>query len=406
MAGRSELTEKQEELRRPRVLVASCAISLCIGCGYAWSVLQVGFVEEAEEIFGRNVPASAIALAFTICSGISPVPMILAGVLQRRFSARSLIAAGGSLFCVGYFLTGFTSSLLMLYLTYGLMVGIGSPIVYNIVLNNLIPFFPEKKGFATGVMTALYGGSSVVCAQLMQHFIDHGGVLYNFRMMGILFAGCICVSTLFIRQGPGILRKPCGTAGKGVVVVKDRRFPFLFGLFTASCICGLMIITQSGSMAQVIGKVENVAGIVSLMGLANVAGRLSWGWLSDRIGRYNALLTTCSIMAVSGLALALAGSHYMVFVGFAALTVFSYGGSVGVVPPLLVELYGAGTGAINYGIICIGYAIGGYAGPMIATTQFVAYKTYHTSFLLICLAAVMAVLCIIILKRSERRQKA
>lgn len=365
----------------------------------------MGFMKESSEIFGYDVPTANIAMAFTIRNGVVPFSMILVGLLQKKYSAKLLIIASGGLFCLGYIITGFTVSLTMLYITYGVMVGLGASAVYNIVMSNLIPFFPDKKGLVTGIMTSTYGASSIICAPIMQHFISSVGTLYNFRIMGILFGLGILTSSVFIKQRPDLTENASvqNSKSSGKIIIKDKIFPFVFVVFTTYSICGLLIISQSGAMAEEIGGIADVAVIVSTVGAANVTGRIFWGWISDKAGRYNTLIIMCAVMATNGLLLIFMGEIFAVFIISAVLVVFSYGGCMGVIPPLLVENFGSETSGINYGILCIGYAIGAYIGPIIGSSRFTETGSYDDSFKIIFCSAMTGLLCLLITKLIKRK---
>ena len=70
--------------KRWAVLVASVIVNICIGTGFAWSVYQTGLFNEGAVIFGTEVQKSQLALAFTICSGVAPIPMIAGNGLQKK----------------------------------------------------------------------------------------------------------------------------------------------------------------------------------------------------------------------------------------------------------------------------------------------------------------------------------
>lgn len=385
-------------MKRYIVLIATCLISLCIGCGLAWSVNQVGLVNESATLFGKEVSETAIAFTFTLYCGIVPIPMIAVGIFQRRFSTRQLLAVSGFIFCSGIFLAGFAKSLPMIYITYGIMGGFGSSAIYNTILGNLILWFPDRKGFATGMMAATYGSSSLICAPVMQALIKHGGVMFNLRIMGIVFAVVIFAAGIFLYETERDYDNENKSKGRWNILT-DIRFPFALLIFTGFAISGLMIINQVGSMAIAIGDVSNVALIVMAISLMNILGRICFGIASDRIGRPSTIICTSLLMLVSGITLLLAGQSIVAFVVSVMLALFAYGGCVGCIPALLADFFGPENSSFNYGILCIGYAAGGYIGPIISAQQFANTGAYTTSFIIICAAASMALVASLLLRR-------
>jgi Major Facilitator Superfamily. len=132
-----------KEINRWQVLIASTAILLCTGAVYAFSV----FAGPLSSSKGWSM--AEIMLAFTINSAISPIPMILGGFLTDKGLSKWSITIGGLLFGLGFFLTGLVTSPAMLYLTYGLIGGLGQGLAYSGCLSNTIKLFPDKKGLAS-----------------------------------------------------------------------------------------------------------------------------------------------------------------------------------------------------------------------------------------------------------------
>ncbi len=379
-------------MQRYIVLTATCAVSLCIGCGLAWSVNQIGLIDESVEIFGKEISEPSIAFAFTIYCGVSPIPMIVVGAIQKRFSIKKILVVSALIYCGGIFLAGFTSSRFILYMTYGIMGGMGSSALFNAVLNNLLPFFPDRKGFATGMLSATYGSSSLICTPIMHMLIQAKGVLFNLRLMGVIFAVVIGLAIIFIKQHPEVKSRTYEEK-RYPIMLKDNRFPFIFIIFTGFAVCGLMMINQVGSMTRFIhGSSGMVAPIIMTISIMNVTGRICWGWLSDKIGRHAVIIITSAILICSGLILIVIDSLFAVFVVCAMAILFAYGGCMGVIPALLADCYGMKNNAMNYGILCVGYAIGGYIGPIISANQFMLTGSYKMSFILMSITAMLVLL--------------
>ncbi|QWL83289.1 Oxalate-formate antiporter [Streptococcus sp. ZB199] len=148
----------KETFNRWQVLAASTAILLCTGAVYSFSV----FAGPLSSSTGWSM--SEIMLAFAINSAIGPIPMILGGYLVDKGYVKWTIALGALLFASGFYLTGYASSPAMLYLTYGLMAGLGQGFAYSGALSNSLRLFPDKRGLASGILT---GGMGLL--QLSRH---------------------------------------------------------------------------------------------------------------------------------------------------------------------------------------------------------------------------------------------
>ena len=189
--------------KRWAVLVASVVTNVCIGTGFAWSVYQTGLFNESASIFGTEVSQAQLALAFTICSGVAPIPMIAGSGLQKTLKGpRNVVWLGGILFSAGLIATSFIHSLSMLYVTYGLLAGFGIAFAYGITIGNTVKFFPDKSGLIAGISTAAYGAGSIIFPPIMQALISQYGVMPTFRILGIGYGVVIIISAWFIKEPP------------------------------------------------------------------------------------------------------------------------------------------------------------------------------------------------------------
>ena len=114
-------------------------------------------------IFGTEVQKSQLALAFTICSGVAPIPMIAGNGLQKKLKGpRNVVWLGGILFSAGLICTSFIHSLTMLYVTYGLLCGFGIAFAYGITIGNTVRFFPDKRGLIVRHIHGCLGAGSII----------------------------------------------------------------------------------------------------------------------------------------------------------------------------------------------------------------------------------------------------
>ncbi len=409
--------------KRWGVLIASVIVNICIGTGFAWSVYQTALFRDAVSIFGYEVAKSQLALAFTICSGVAPIPMIAGSGLQKTMKGpRNVVWLGGILFSAGLICTSFVRSLAMLYVTYGLLCGFGIAFAYGITIGNTVKFFPDKRGLIAGISTAAYGAGSIIFPPIMQALIESVGVMKTFRVLGIAFGVVILIAALMISEPPegwvpdGWTPPAVTSAGGSSKVQKnwkemlaDFRFWLMLIVFTIFATGGLMVVSQGSPMAQAIGGVDaaTAATIVSIIAVGNTAGRVLWGWISDRIGRYPALIAMAAIVAGSGFALfALEKSGSIAaFVIFAMLIAMCYGGSMGVYPALTSDAFGLKHNGVNYGIMFIGFALGGYFGPILANSLYDSTLSYAVPLLAVGVMSTVALVLILWLAMMNKREK-
>ena len=411
--------------KRWAVLIASVVTNVCIGTGFAWSVYQTGLFNESVSIFGTEVSQAQLALAFTICSGVAPIPMIAGSGLQKTLRGpRNVVWLGGLLFSAGLIATSFIHSIPMLYVTYGLLAGFGIAFAYGITIGNTVKFFPDKSGLIAGISTAAYGAGSIIFPPIMQALISQYGVMPTFRILGIGYGVVILISALFITAPPegwvpdGFTPKTAGKASGNAGQVQkdwkqmlaDFRFYLMILIFIIFATGGLMVVSQGSPMSQAIGGADaaTAAVIVSVIAVGNTGGRIIWGWVSDKIGRYPALFIMAAIVTASGLILSVLteSGSLAAFVFFATLIAMCYGGTMGVYPALTADAFGMKNNGVNYGIMFIGFALGGYIGPILANNLFASTGSYQMPLMAVGVMGAAAIVLLFVLRAVNQSQKA
>lgn len=282
------------ETKRWTMLFASIVMNICIGIGYAWSVFQTPMMDK----FGwSSVEAS---LAFTFIMGMSAVPMPFVGKLQEFIKPRTIIFAAGLLYGTSVFLTGYMDSLIGLYLTFGVLGGIGQGTVYATGISNTIKLFPDKRGLCSGLLAAGMGGSAIVIAPTAVAFISKFDVQDTFKILGVCFILIICGLSALIATAPenyahkGWNPVNGKTQNRNIIelnwkqMLKDPLFYLIAGMFTAGTISGMMIIGHASPLFQQTIKVtaQTAAVLVGILSMFNTVGRILWGLISDKIGRF------------------------------------------------------------------------------------------------------------------------
>ncbi|MDD4237938.1 MAG: OFA family MFS transporter [Desulfotomaculaceae bacterium] len=386
--------------KRWLVLIASCLINLCVGSIYAWSV----FAKPLVALLG--VSGAAAAMAFTIANSISPIPMVLGGRLQDKFGPKWVIFVGGVLFGIGWIGSGYTSSLTALYVFYGIFAGLGVGTVYSCTIANTVKFFPDKRGLVAGIVTAAYGLSAVLVGPIANSLIASSGVLNTFKVLGIVFLVVIVGCSFFVMTAPAGYKPagwnpPAPAAGSAVSGVDknwpqmllDPKFYILMLMLMAGAFSGLMIVSQASPIAQEVIKVTpaTAALVVSILALANMAGRIFWGWVSDIAGRYNSLTVMYIILAISMFVLSTVNT-FTPFMLVVMAVGFCFGGLMGIFPALTADTFGPKNNGVNYGIMFCGFALAAYFGPITAAKIKIASGGYTQAFIIAATISIIGIL--------------
>jgi len=343
-------------------------INMCIGSAYAWSVFQNPLIAQ----FGWSTTDTS--LAFTISLSLVPFAMIGAGRLQDKYGPKYVTFFGGLIFGIGIFLTSMISSLTGLYLTYGLLGGLGIGIVYACMVGNTIKWFPDKRGLAGGLIAMGFGLGAIVFAPVGVMLIEQMGVLPTFGVFGITFSSIIMVASFFLAAPAVAVVNPSQpvVATPGVYnskqMISTPRFYLIWILYVIGCVGGLMIIGHASPIVQ--QKVglssQEAAFIVSFLGLSNSFGRVFWGSMSDRFGRMLTLTATYIVSAACLLALSIFSSLSIVVIAIGGIAL-CFGGYLGIMPSICADNFGAKHIGINYGILFTAYGLAAFVGPRLAS---------------------------------------
>jgi MFS family permease len=364
--------------------------------------------EYLSSVIGQQI--SGLAVVFTVANSIGPVTMISGGFINDKLGPRWVILTGGVLFGWGMFFSGFASSVGVLIVTFGLGCGLGMGLVYGCTVSNTVKFFPDHRGLAGGLCTASYGLSSVIVPPIANSLIQTFGVTATFKILGIFIFVCISILAFFITPCPSDFIpegwKPAQTttakAGKeknwkGMLF--DPAFYIMLLLLCCGAFSGLMVISQASPVAQrTIGMtVTSAAAVVSTLALLNASGRIIAGFLFDKLEIVKILLGifTLSIIGLLMLYFAEIGTIPQFYVGIVAVGL-AFGSIMGVFPAFTAFQFGAKNNSMNYGIMFIGFAAAGIAGPAIMSSIYSLNGSYRSAFIVaICLAISGIVLSVV-----------
>jgi len=404
-----------EEQGRNRwfILIASILCNLSIGSAYAWSVFQKPLLA----IFPWT-PSEA-SLAFTLSLAVMPVAMIIAGRIQDRQGPRLVMMIGGAMYGIGVFAIGYGSSLTFLYLMYGVFGGLGIGTVYACAIANTVKWVPDKRGLASGLIAAGLGAGAVVFAPVGTALIQNFGVLSAFKILGVGYLVVIVGCASFVVKPPADYRPkgwqpPAVTAMNPGVVEKNWRdmltdpmFYVLWVTYTAGAVSGLMLIGHASPIGQEVIKLTAAmaAMAVSVLALANTGGRIFWGWVADKIGRYQAL--TALYAAVAAMMFFLPNvSQFVPFVIVISTVGLCYGGLLGIFPIITADLFGMKNLGMNYGIMFSAVSAAAVIGPRLAALVKEASGGYNQAFLISAVLSACGMVLILFVKyQSEKRRR-
>jgi oxalate/formate antiporter len=306
------------------------------------------------------------------------------GWLVDRFGPRRLIGLGCVLSGLSWVLASYASSLTMLYLTYGLIGGLGTGIVYVGVVGQMVGWFPDRRGFAAGVVAAGYGMGAIVTTFPISSSIAAVGYRMTLLQYGAAFALLGLVASLGLKPAPAITdtldekvivpvqRVVNGAATPTFTMLRTRIFWLMFAMMALMSTSGLMVTSQMATFAGDFGITQALVWGLPALPLALTIDRLTngltrpfFGWVSDRLGREN---TMCLAFGLEGVAMALwlaTRTEPLLFVLLSGLVFFGWGEIFSLFPATLTDTFGPRNATRNYGCLYMAQGIGAiFGGPM------------------------------------------
>ncbi len=311
---------------------------LFAGVLYAWSILKAPLSTE----FGWG--ASELALNFTLAMTFFCIGGLVGARLSAKAGHRVALIVAGVLSAAGFSLTAALNnvSVTVLYITYGILAGLGIGIAYNVVIATVSAWFPDKKGLCSGCLMMGFGASALVLGNVADAmFKSEFGWRVTYTVLGVsIFAVLVIAGFLLKKPSPDTVLPQSevakNTRGENFEKQDFTALQMLARLsFWMAFICisflaavGSSVISFAKDLALSVNAPETLAvSLVGVLSVCNGLGRILTGAIFDVIGRRNTMLCA-NILTICAAAVTLfavsAGSLFLCIIGL-CLTGMSYG---------------------------------------------------------------------------------
>ncbi|MDU5106889.1 MULTISPECIES: OFA family MFS transporter [unclassified Clostridium] len=358
---------KKTSENRWLIVLGTVIAQLGLGTIYTWSLFNQPLVNK----FGFQL--NKVAITFSITSFALAASTLVAGKLQDKLGIRKLTSFAGLILGLGLILTSITSSLPMLYITAGVIVGAADGIAYITTLSNCIKWFPDKKGLISGISVGAYGTGSLIFKYINGDLINNIGVSQTFLYWGIIAMALIIVGAQFIKDAPLVSKHSRNNTNMKEYSIKEmlktKEAYALFLIFFSACMSGLYLIGIVKDIGvQLVGLTPAVAAnAVAMVAIFNTAGRIILGALSDKLGRLKVVILSLSVTTVAVFVLSFIPLNFGIFFACVASIAFCFGGNITVFPAIVGEFFGIQNQTKNYGVIYQGFGLGAIAGSFISS---------------------------------------
>src|SRR5580658_2919295 len=184
-------------MNRWAIAAAGVFLQIALGAVYAWSVFRIPLAKQ----FGWSIPE--VTLTFTISIFVLGIAAFFGGLWLNRRGPRIVALTGGVLYGIGVFLASFSDhGLWWLYLSYGVIGGIGLGFSYIVPVAVLVKWFPDRRGLITGIAVGGFGAGALVFAPVATRLIQNVGVLQTFAWLGIVYLVLIMATGYFMQNPP------------------------------------------------------------------------------------------------------------------------------------------------------------------------------------------------------------
>ena len=378
------------------ILTAGMIIQFCAGIIYMWSVFKGPISDHL------NWDAKSAALTSSIMLAMFVIGIIFGGLAQDKLGPKKVTLAGSVLIGVGMACTAFitNSTPWLVYITYGIVGGLGVGTVYTATIATIQKWFPDRRGFASGMIVSAFGFSLVVFAPLAKYMLGDIGVSNTFLIFGVSFLIICGICSLFI-QNPSDGYAPVQAVSTKrqytpKEIIKTKQFYLLTGALLFTLPAYFILNPVFISLGTVRGLSVELALLgVSLTGISSAAGRLVVSWISDRTGRKVAMVGIAIIILVASLIMIV--GEGVLFLICIMLISFGFGGAAGVYAAMTAESFGTKYIGINFGLVMIGFGVSALVFPIISN-KLIVDGSYASSFVLAATTCAIAIVLILLMK--------
>ncbi|GBL46597.1 putative oxalate/formate antiporter [Sulfuriferula multivorans] len=385
---------------------------------YVWTL----FVKPLQSSLDTNL--AAVQVTFSIFVVLQTWLSPLQGVLIQKFGPRLLISAGAILTGGSWVLAAAAHDLAGLYLSYGVMGGLGTGIIYVGIVGLMVQWFPDKRGLATGLVAAGYGFGAILTTFPIASMIKSAGYAHALTVFGIILGLVGLVVAQGLRRAPKSSELPASVINASSPAIsqstrhytskemlKTPVFWLLFVMMAMMSTGGLMVISQMGAFAKDFGVSDVLVFGLAALPLAlsidrftNGLTRPFFGWVSDHIGRENTMAVAFMLEAIAIVMMLAFRENALAFVLLSGVVFFGWGEIFSLFPSTLTDIFGTGNATTNYGFLYMAQGVGAILGAPVAALLHEAAHSWVPIFGIVTVMDVATALLAFFVLKSWRKR--
>lgn len=302
-----------------------------------------------------------------------------------------------------------------LYLSYGVIGGLGLGLGYIVPVAVLVKWFPDRRGLITGIAVGGFGAGALITAPVATALIKSVGVLPTFAYLGVGYFVVAIIAAMFMQNPPegwtpaGWTPSAKQTSERATrdytlpEALKTWQWWALWAILFLNTCAGISVISQESPLFQKLTGVTAAvaAGMVGIASLGNAVGRVFWAWVSDLITRR---VTFMVIFAVQVLLFwflpTIAIPTLMTTVTFVVL--MCYGGGFGTMPAFTADYFGSKNVGPIYGLMLTAWSFASVAGPLYIARMVETTGKYSGALHVIAVVMAISILLPLIVRPPRR----
>ena len=373
---------------------------------------------EGEFVITRGASSSIFSVYMLLCIFIA----IIGGWALDKYGPRKIAFLMGSFTGLSLVLTSLTISVWQLFITYGLLLSLGTGPIYAVVNSTTSRWFYKKRGFAVGITSSGGGLGVIALAPFATYLISIFGWRIAFVMLGLIAWIIMASVALLLRKDPsdiglwpdGVKSEPVQTASQTkesvaqpiaysvVQAFRTSQFWLLGFTWIFLSLCLHLIFVHAVPHAVDMGiSLMDASVMLSLIGFANIPGRLVVGKVSDTIGRKTLGVACILVQSASLLWLMWAHDLWMLYI-FAIAFGFLWGGSGTITTSLIGDVFGTRSLGAIMGVMTAGWALGAAVGPAMGGYIFDMSDSYFAAFATAAAATFISALFVALIRKTPK----
>ena len=356
------------------------------------AMMAVANLQYAWTLFTKPIQAHlhvslvAVQWTFTLFIALETWLVPFEGYLVDRIGPRFMLGMGAIMVALGWVGSGYAESIGSLYFWYSIG-GIGAGIVYGGTVGNALKWFPDHRGLCVGFTAGAYGVGTATTIAPIANMLKASGYQHTFIVWGFIQGAVVLISALFLARPPegwappnwkekaAKIKAKVNTSSVDLTpwqMLHQPSFYIIYLMMTMLAFGGLVVTAQLNPMAASyhVDKIVVAFGMTAVVlaitvdRLLNGFTRPFWGWVSDHIGRENAIFIAFVLEAMAVYALLQLINRPIWFVVLSGLCFFAWGNIFSLFPSLTGDLYGSKWATTNYGVVYTAKGVAAaFAGP-------------------------------------------